>query len=364
MSVEGQAAVMSEWQEFLGGLDANVTWTNRAETLTDVCKAFAKSGLCNKSELMGMTVADLEENPKGAKRAIMLKAFDAVNLKEISNSLPSAGQETALASTIRQAVDGVSRQALSNLATAMRLEDKSVRVPMESMLKQTTLAGLGKSCLPQGALVDELATQASKLVKRGVTKPFVAVDLRKYVPHWCAVGSMDSMEDAEEPSSMGKEVGKVMAKQLGYQEKPQKGLTIMQWQLACDRFAIAAAACDQLKYTSAMAHKVVCMKVAARADAKGRSQWLAVIYDRLARKHWAEMAYYNTDGFDVNVASLQVDNGLLDDAMEEFDETSKRNEHQRGAWNTYPRGGSYGWSGAGSNRNNDDCEPDFKRQRM
>ena len=76
------------------------------------------------------------------------------------------------------------------------------------------------------------------------------------------------------------------------------------------------------------------------------------------------MAYYNTDGFDVNVASLKVDNGLLDDAMEEFDETSKRNEHQRGAWNTYPRGGSYGWRGVGSNRHNDDREPDSKRQRM
>ena len=138
----------SEWEEFLGALDANVNWKTRSETLTEVCKAFAKSGLCNKSELMGMTVADLDENPKGAKRSIMLKAFDAVNLKEISSSLPPANQETVLASTIRQAVDDVSRQALSNLATAMRVEDKSVRVPMESMLKQTTLAGLKKSCLP------------------------------------------------------------------------------------------------------------------------------------------------------------------------------------------------------------------------
>ena len=101
-----QSVALSEWEEFLGSLDANVTWKTRGETLTDVCKAFAQSGLCNKSELMGMTIADLEENPKGAKRSIMLKAFDAVNLKEISNSLPAAGQETALASSIRQAVDG------------------------------------------------------------------------------------------------------------------------------------------------------------------------------------------------------------------------------------------------------------------
>ena len=76
------------------------------------------------------------------------------------------------------------------------------------------------------------------------------------------------------------------------------------------------------------------------------------------------MAYYNTEGFDVNSACLEVDLGLLDDAMEEFDETSKRNEYARCAWNTYPRGGSYGWSGAGSNRNNDGSEPDNKRQRM
>ena len=90
-------------------------------------------------------------------------------------------------------------------------------------------------------------------------------------------------EDDKESSGMvrevGKEVGKAIAKHAGHQQQPQKGFTIMQWQLAFDRYAIAAAACDQLKYTSAMAHKVVCMKVAARADAKGRSQWLAVIYD-------------------------------------------------------------------------------------
>ena len=119
-----------------------------------------------------MTVIDLEANPNGAKFAIMLKAFDAVNRKEITNPLPAAGQETVLAFTIRQAVDGVSRQALSYSATAMQLEDTSVRVPMESMLNQTTTTGSEKSCLPPGVLVDELATPASMLIKRGVTKPF------------------------------------------------------------------------------------------------------------------------------------------------------------------------------------------------
>ena len=149
----------------------------------------------------------------------------------------------------------------------------------------------------------------------------------------------------------------------------------MQWQLAFDRYAIAAAACDQLKYTSAMAHKVVCMKVAARADSKGRSQWLAVIYDRLARQQWAEMTYYNTDGFDVISVCLEVDTALLDDAMEEFDETSRRSKHwpsagqsnskytgaghvQRGVWK---RGGSYSWKGAGNY--SEGREPDNKRQR-
>ena len=95
-----QVLARSEWEEFLGALDANVTWKTRGETLTEVCKALAESGLCNKSELKGMTIADSDENPKGAKRSIMLRAFDAVNLKEMASSLPSANRETVLASTI------------------------------------------------------------------------------------------------------------------------------------------------------------------------------------------------------------------------------------------------------------------------
>ena len=71
---------------------------------------------------------------------------------------------------------------LFNVASALRVEDTSARMPMEYILKQTTSTGVCKDCLPPGALVDKLATQESKLAKRGVSVA-LDMDLHKHVSH-------------------------------------------------------------------------------------------------------------------------------------------------------------------------------------
>jgi len=83
----------------------------------------------------------------------------------------------------------------------------------------------------------------------------------------------------------------------------KKPLSATQWSLAFDGFAVSAAVCDMMPFTTAMAHKagscftlrlvcvcVACMlcqftceKVGQMAKAKGKPQWISTIYDEVGQ---------------------------------------------------------------------------------
>ena len=74
-----------------------------------------------------------------------------------------------------------------------------------------------------------------------------------------------------------------------------------QWIAAFQRYAIAAAAATVdgqygapiWRFDSSMAHMDVVLKIATGARNTQRPQWLGMIYDRIARKSWAERAAAN-----------------------------------------------------------------------
>ncbi len=74
--------------------------------------------------------------------------------------------------------------------------------------------------------------QAS-LVKKKVDKPFVFADLKEFQPHWCQ----------------------------NLAGEATKYLKFAQWNPAFDRYALAASADVQWKFTSALAHKDVVLQV-------------------------------------------------------------------------------------------------------
>jgi hypothetical protein len=55
------------------------------------------------------------------------------------------------------------------------------------------------------------------------------------------------------------------------------------WLLAWDRYALAAAATQQMDFNQAMQHKRVIAEIAADSATEGKSPLIAVIYDDLAR---------------------------------------------------------------------------------
>ena len=55
------------------------------------------------------------------------------------------------------------------------------------------------------------------------------------------------------------------------------------WNLAWDRYALAAAAVGQMPFHTAMTYKHVITEVAINALAEGKSPQLAVVYDELTR---------------------------------------------------------------------------------
>ena len=158
------------------------------------------------------------------------------------------------------------------------------------------------------------------LSRRGLISHLcVCVDLTKWLPHWCA------------NSGPGEDEGAGVK------------LTMAQWGCAFDRYALGAAACGQLSYTAALAHKDICLQVGERAGAKMRRPWLAIVYDRIARRIWCERAFENEQGFSVDRACVELSEALLLQAEAEFDRTAFNKRAQgSGDWNQKPA-----WKNAG-----------------
>ncbi len=55
------------------------------------------------------------------------------------------------------------------------------------------------------------------------------------------------------------------------------------WQMAWDRYSLAAAVLDQMAFCSAVEHKALVLEVAANAKAEGRSPILGVLFDEICR---------------------------------------------------------------------------------
>ena len=70
----------------------------------------------------------------------------------------------------------------------------------------------------------------------------------------------------------------------GTKVKPAKHLDLVLWQMAWDRFALAAAMLEMMPYRAAMQHKQVVLEIAVSAAADERKPVLATVYDELVRE--------------------------------------------------------------------------------
>ena len=84
-------------------------------------------------------------------------------------------------------------------------------------------------------------------------RPFIFAELRKFLPYW--LENDEDMEDASEcdmPEGM-----RALAHSLkNVHRREKKPMSPMQWSVAYDMYAIAAALTKQMPYSAALAHKV------------------------------------------------------------------------------------------------------------
>ena len=126
--------------------------------------------------------------------------------------------------------------------------------------------------------VRDLATKVRTLKKSGEKKPFVCVDLPKFLPPSCMkhVALTATGETKEEKQGQGSTQGSM-----------GKGLRLPMelWLVAWDRMALAGEMVEhQLTFAQAMRHKEVVLDVAFAAVTSGRSSLVGVLYDELARR--------------------------------------------------------------------------------
>ena len=153
------------------------------------------------------------------------------------------------------------------------------------LAKLVSLANLPANFQPEGKLVDELAAEHKRLREKGIHAPFVYVDLDKWVPDWCtdgsdAAGETSSSEDEDSSKALRviaavlktkkeKVCGPASCLCLGgvhssrrHKAKKNKNMSMLHWQIALNRFAMAAHITGQWTYGAAVAHIEVCQQIA------------------------------------------------------------------------------------------------------
>ena len=359
-------------KDFLDSVDSAAQKGERERNLGDqhvtfipaVILALKANEVFAPGDLVGLSASTLTAIPSGGKAAFINRAIVKANAEATLATLPCQGE---------------SSEAMQAFTKALRKEDPTVHVDIGLKLREVCLKDVPHSCLPQGAVVDSLATEVSKLRKKGVPNPFVFVEIRKFVPYWCA--ELLDLNDSDDEGQTSKEI-KDLARALGAQSKAPRPLNLLQWQAGFDRYAIAAVATGQLSLCATMAHKDICMQVAARAkgkvDARGeaRRHWLAIVYDELARRDWSERAYHGEEYFVVDRAAMQLDPAILLKAEAVYDQMAGQSKgkpahhggnYQHGGQSYYKKDNYQNkWSGSSWNKRQGGdgwAQPQAKKQR-
>ena len=87
------------------------------------------------------------------------------------------------------------------LVSALKKDSKKVHINLSEKLAAISLKDFPQICLPNGDLVDNIASKAASLVDKGVKKPFICVELKEFLPYWAHDKRDDeSSEGASFPS--------------------------------------------------------------------------------------------------------------------------------------------------------------------
>ena len=122
--------------------------------------------------------------------------------------------------------------------------------------------------MPPQDITNKLATLMARQKKSmGNGSPCPYFDICDFMPDWCGI---------KHPTD------------------PKKVFSFVAWTAGFQDFALAADAAEMWSFVASYTHLRHCMRIACEASLEGKTWHLAVAYDRIARKTWAERALRGT----------------------------------------------------------------------
>ena len=155
---------------------------------------------------------------------------------------PSAGKRSFLARVMatarsltaeeQRAADPASAGSAAGSGSA---PEPMCHVDIQAKLQGGALKDVGQAFWPRSAAVDALETDVKRLQRRGIRRPSVFADLKKFLPSWAE--SKSAKEEADEGPPMSRDL-RDLSRALGVANPVKaKSLTFTQWHAAFDRCA-------------------------------------------------------------------------------------------------------------------------------
>jgi len=246
--------------------------------------------------------------------------------RAVAKATQSAEQQAAA----EAAAPSGSQEPVSALLQALQGGRKpAVHVDIAAGLGSMTLAGLPASCWPSPQLTDWVQGQVRAAESKGITKPFLYMPIKKFPPYYAADKRQpDAPEECGVERSFAQEIARGICQARDPDKKQGDLPSILQWCVAFDRWAIVAALTSQMPLTASMAHKEVVMQLALSARASGRTTAIAVLYDEIARREWADLSA-GLGAFDVAAAAQSQNAATMLRAEREYDARGFQVAHDR-----------------------------------
>ena len=343
---------MDELMDYLVQWKVSVPDDKKEAFYQGVYTCLTNNNIYSPSDMEGLEVSSLQRIPCSGSRALLNRIVKHIMQTKLAPHVPAVADTSS---------------TFQSFVQACKKETAFVHVNLAEKIKDISLKDLPQQHWPKGAAVDALATEVQVLkTKKNIPNPFVAVDLHKFLPYWITQGSNGACADVEDDDKGDSALAQATSRLADAWGAPhkvnKKRLDILSWQVAFDKYAVAAHSCNQWSFGASMAHKEICLRIAFRATKEGRRQWLGVVYDEIARDMWANRARSGDPTFDINQVCLQEDSDILAEAKFLFDQEAQpqkdRKAFDKGNHSFDPKG-----KGKGKGKYSKGKFQDLKRER-
>lgn len=287
-AASGADKFVDYWKGVLPEVDQADGARRTAEWYEPVAQCLVTNHVVRTVDLVDLNAADLIETPQGTHMAFVRRAINFYT---------------------RQAARREANQQSGGGATATAARVKVPRVDFAAKLGELRLTALSDGLWPSQQALDALAADLAKLREAGVTAPFVAADVRSFLPAWAKEGGGGSAEDdLAEPSYVTEQLAKALSVPIA---RKRRMLCANHWAAGYDRLALASDACGMWDAAIGMRHKDTCFRVGEELKAKGLGVGLLVEYDDVVRRKWENKSRLGVRlAFDALVA--EIDRAALD----------------------------------------------------